>query len=90
MQKIESLVRVLGLEEVVDLCGRVYNPYPYLGAAACFAQASRYEGFGMAIVEALAAGAPVAATTVPTGPERYSTMVGSVCSRRWAMPTHLP
>jgi glycosyltransferase involved in cell wall biosynthesis len=68
MQKIESLVRVLGLEEVVDLCGRVDNPYPYLGAAACFAQASRYEGFGMAIVEALAAGAPVAATDCPYGP----------------------
>jgi glycosyltransferase involved in cell wall biosynthesis len=67
-QNIESLARALKLKAVVDLPGRVDNPYPYLGAAACFVQASRYEGFGMAIVEALAAGAPVAATDCPYGP----------------------
>lgn len=67
-QETESLITRLGLDGAVDVPGRVDNPYPYLGAAACFAQASRYEGFGMAILEALAAGAPVAATDCPFGP----------------------
>jgi glycosyltransferase involved in cell wall biosynthesis len=67
-QEITSLVADLELGAVVAMPGRVDNPYPYLGAAACFVQASRYEGFGMAIVEALAAGAPVAATDCPFGP----------------------
>lgn len=67
-QEIASLVAELELDAVVAMPGRVDNPYPYLGAATCFVQASRYEGFGMAIVEALAAGAPVAATDCPFGP----------------------
>ncbi len=66
--ELKSLVASLGLCDSVEFLGRVADPYSYLGAAACFAQASSYEGFGMAIVEALAAGAPVAATDCQFGP----------------------
>ncbi|MGC9219941.1 MAG: glycosyltransferase [Solirubrobacteraceae bacterium] len=67
-QQLSSEVKELGLSGLVEMPGRVDNPYPYFAAAACLAQASRYEGFGMALVEAQAASCPVAATDCPYGP----------------------
>jgi len=66
--KLEALVRELGLENDVALPGFVDNPYKYMKRAAVFVLSSRWEGFGMVLVEAMACGTPVVATDCPSGP----------------------
>ena len=58
----------LGLGPHVDLPGFVANPLPFFREAAAFALASRHEGFGNVLVEALGCGTPVVATDCPHGP----------------------
>ena len=65
---LEALVRELGLEEDVALPGFVENPYKYMKRAAVFVLSSRWEGFGVVLVEAMALGTPVIATDCPSGP----------------------
>ncbi|CAK0752472.1 N-acetylgalactosamine-N, N'-diacetylbacillosaminyl-diphospho-undecaprenol 4-alpha-N-acetylgalactosaminyltransferase [Gammaproteobacteria bacterium] len=78
---LHQLADDLGVGEVFDLPGFIANPYPALAAADVFVQSSRYEGFGNALAEALAAGTPVVATDCPHGPREilanghYGTLV---------------
>lgn len=65
---LQALARQLGLEAVVHFPGRLAQPMAWMRHAAVFAHASRYEGFGNVIVEALAAGTRVVATDCPVGP----------------------
>jgi len=65
---LQALVAELGLGAVVELPGRVQRPRAWMGRAAAFALASRYEGFGNVLVEALASNLPVVATDCPVGP----------------------
>ncbi len=58
----------LGLESHAQFVGFVSAPALEFGAADVFCLSSRYEGLGMVIVEAMAAGAPVVATDCPHGP----------------------
>jgi glycosyltransferase involved in cell wall biosynthesis len=51
------------LDDAVVLCGFQSNPWKYMARADLFVLTSRYEGFGNVLVEALACGAPVVATT---------------------------
>jgi glycosyltransferase involved in cell wall biosynthesis len=67
--RLESLARVLGLEARVRFVGEQRDVRPYLAALDLFAAPSRTEGMGLAIVEALAAGVPVAAARVGGIPE---------------------
>jgi glycosyltransferase involved in cell wall biosynthesis len=46
----------------VHLCGCQTNPGSYIARADAFVLASRYEGFGNVLVEAMACGVPVVAT----------------------------
>jgi glycosyltransferase involved in cell wall biosynthesis len=55
----------LGLEDSVVLCGFQRNPWKYIARADVFALSSRYEGFGNVLVEAMACGVPVVATSSP-------------------------
>ncbi len=66
--KLEALVQQLGLQEDVALPGFTDNPFKFMKRAAVFVLSSRYEGFGLVIVEALACGCPVVATNCPSGP----------------------
>lgn len=66
--KLEALLRTLGLEQDVALPGFVENPYKYMKRAAVFVLSSRYEGLSNVLVEAMAVGTPVVSTDCPSGP----------------------
>lgn len=57
--ELEAMSRRLGLEKRVHFVGAVSNPYRYMAGADAFVLCSRYEGQGMVLWEALAAGIPV-------------------------------
>ncbi|MEI2782189.1 MAG: glycosyltransferase [Candidatus Competibacter sp.] len=58
----------LGLEGAVDFPGFYDDPLPLFARAAALVVSSRFEGFGLTLVEALACGTPVVSTDCPTGP----------------------
>lgn len=68
---VRSAARRLGLEQRVELRGHV--PKEELAGlyrgAACLVFPSRFEGFGLPVIEAMASGAPVVATTAGSVPE---------------------
>jgi len=68
--KLQKLVDSLGLNKYVSIVGYRSNPYPIINSADLFVLASKWEGFGMVIVEALALGVPVIASDIDSGP-RY-------------------
>jgi glycosyltransferase involved in cell wall biosynthesis len=65
---IERLVVALGLTGKVQLAGAIGNPLSWMRRAGVFVLASRFEGFGNVLVEALAAGTQVVSTDCPVGP----------------------
>ena len=67
-EKLNDLIRLLGLEKDVDMHGFVANPYSYLSNASVFALSSNYEGLPTVLIEALACGCPVVSVDCPSGP----------------------
>ena len=70
-EEVRTAVRRLGLERRVELVGYVEHEglaSLYRGAA-CLVFPSRYEGFGLPVLEAMASGTPVVATTAGAVPE---------------------
>lgn len=65
---LQELTAELGLEEIVDFTGYIADPSPYLARADCFALVSRWEGFGVALVEAMQYGIPIVTTDCRFGP----------------------
>ncbi|WP_006786363.1 glycosyltransferase [Thiorhodospira sibirica] len=67
--RLEQLMASLGLQGQVWLPGHQDNPFPWIARADVFAMASRLEGFGNALVEAMALGIPVVSTACEWGPQ---------------------
>lgn len=65
----QGLVRELGLEENVRFTGHVTDMPALYAAIDVLAAPSRWEGFGLMLVEAMAAGKPIVATAVGAIPE---------------------
>lgn len=64
-QNLEHLVAELRITERVQFLGTRNDVPDILGAADIYVQPSYWEGFGIAAVEAMAAGVPVVASDVP-------------------------
>jgi glycosyltransferase involved in cell wall biosynthesis len=62
---LRGQVARLGLGDAVVFCGFQRNPWKFIACADVFALSSRYEGFGNVLIEAMACGVPVVATTSP-------------------------
>lgn len=60
--KLEALIRSLGLSDRVSLPGHANPLYDAFAQADAFVLASDYEGLGVVVIEALAAGIPIAVT----------------------------
>jgi len=67
--RLEHLARELALERRVFLPGRVPDVGAWLRRADAYVQPSRWEGFGLGVLEAMHAGLPVVATRVSSLPE---------------------
>jgi len=67
-QRLESLVKELGLCECVDLPGYMPNVHGLVARADLFVLSSNYEGLPNALLEALAVGTPAVSTNCLSGP----------------------
>ena len=61
---VTEVIRSRGLETHITLAGQSSRVHEYMQAADFFVSPSEYEGFGLAVVEALACGLPVIVTPV--------------------------
>ena len=66
---LEELARELGVERRVFLLGRVPDVAAWLERATLYVHPARWEGFGLAVLEAMLAGLPVVASDVSSLPE---------------------
>jgi glycosyltransferase involved in cell wall biosynthesis len=65
---LEEQAHRLGIRDHLELPGFVQNPHAWMARAGAVVLSSRWEGLPTVVVEALAAGAPIAAFDCPFGP----------------------
>lgn len=66
---LQNRINAMKLADYVNLVGFVVNPVSWINQSDVFVLSSNYEGFGIVIVEALAAGTTVVSTDCDYGPE---------------------
>lgn len=67
-KKVEKMIIDEGMEDKIILFGNVKNPYPWIKGAKALIHSSKYEGFGLVLVEALILNTRVISSDCPTGP----------------------
>jgi len=67
-KEIEDMISERKLEKNVIILGQKNNPYVWIKNSECLIHSSKYEGFGMVLVEAMILGIPVISTNCPVGP----------------------
>jgi glycosyltransferase involved in cell wall biosynthesis/O-antigen/teichoic acid export membrane protein len=68
-QELRDYIRAAQLDSRVTFTGHVENVHEYLQASDLFVSCSDSEGFGLTLVEAMAAGLPCVSTVVGVAPE---------------------
>jgi glycosyltransferase involved in cell wall biosynthesis len=67
-RELERLAATLGVSDSVLLTGFLKNPFPVLAQASLFCLPSRFEGWGLALAEAIVLGVPAIAADCVAGP----------------------
>ena len=67
-QRLENMIRKMGIEATVSLPGWVSNPYAFMRRASMFVLSSKHEGLPTVLIEAMACGCPCVSTNCPSGP----------------------
>jgi len=67
-KEVEDMISERKLEKNVTILGQKKNPYVWIKNAECLVHSSKYEGFGMVLVEAMILGVSVISTSCPVGP----------------------
>ncbi len=67
-EELEHCIADHGIADKVILAGFQENPFPWMARADVFVHSSRFEGFPMVLIEAMAMGLPVVVTDCPSGP----------------------
>lgn len=65
---LKKLARDLNVEDRVYFAGFHENPYPWIRKSKAFVLSSKYEGFGIVLVEAMYLNIPVISSNCPVGP----------------------
>ncbi len=71
--KLRALAQHLGIADNVRFAGFAANPFAWMAKCDLFVLPSRWEGFGSALAEAMAAGAPVLTADCDYGPREIVT-----------------
>lgn len=58
-ENVKAKIKEYHLEDKVYLLGLKRNPYPYVASSSLFLMCSRYEPFGLVVIESLVLGTPV-------------------------------
>jgi len=66
--QLDQFIKSRGLENEVQIISFIENLYAMMNYADIFVLSSRWEGFGIVLVEAMATGTPVVSTDCPNGP----------------------
>ena len=77
--EMKELIKQKGLENVITLYGFQNNPYEIMQKFKILCMPSRWEGFGLVAVEALALGVPVVCSNVGGLPGIVNDECGKVC-----------
>jgi len=78
-KKLLKLVHKLGIQSQVNFMGKIDDVYPFLSRLDTFVLTSKYEGFGMVLLEAIDAGAPVIASKTASIPEVLGDSFAGLC-----------
>ena len=78
-ESLETQAEALGITSRLWMPGYVSNPWWFMARSDVFVLTSRWEGFALVLVEALACGTPVVATDCPSGPREI--LEGVACAR---------
>ncbi len=65
---IEGMIEASGMQKEIVLLGQKENPYIWMKNAELLVHSSKFEGFGMVLIEAMALGRAVVSTDCPVGP----------------------
>ncbi len=67
-EELEAMTKELQIEDNVNFLGFQKNPYKFMASSDLFVLSSDFEGFGIAIAEAMACSLPIVSTRCPSGP----------------------
>ena len=67
-EEIENMIKEYDIIEEVKLLGRFKNPYVWLNNADFFIHSSKYEGFGLVLIEAAILDKLIISSNCPVGP----------------------